>query len=70
MAGRHRCCCIIHALIVREGTFNVQGKSILLVQGGLLAAGTDVVSSPEGPGTRLAQMLLHYPCIDVESINV
>ena len=33
-------------------------------------AGTDVALSPEGLGTRLAQMVLHYPCTDVESINV
>ena len=30
----------------------------------------DVASSPEGPGMRLAQTLLHYPCTDVESINI
>ena len=37
---------------------------------GLLAAGTDVASSPEGLGTRLAYLALHYPRTNVKSINV
>ena len=47
--GKHRCCCIIHTLIVRGD---------LQYPGGLLAAGIDlakdVASSPEPSGDKVS----------------